>query len=111
MTDRTKLINEINEAIDHREWDKSADYEVLRTIFEYVSAPEYDWRRLDEAFGGRSEIYYVTTYYSKKLQKTVIFNEDDWACWDSVEEFADWIIDTNKKIREFENKIPEGSSK
>jgi len=54
-------------------------------------------------FGG-TDYWLQTEYYSKKLQKTIIWSHDT-GSFDDIEEVADFIINTTKEIRAFEKKL------
>ena len=58
-----------------------------------------------EVRGNDCDFWLQVEYYSKKLNKTIIFDYDFIDKFDGVDEFVDVYLATHKAIEEFEEKI------
>ena len=107
MTDRETLIEQVQQYLkdtyNTTEWDKNCEYEYISDILRYVDGVDFFWERQQDRYFGD---YYAITYCSK-IGKTITLDNDADRGWDTLEEFADWIVDTNKKIKELEDRLPQ----
>ena len=49
--------------------------------------------------------YYATTYYCKKLDKTLIWEYDPQVSFENFDEFVRFLVRTTQEIKSFEDKI------
>lgn len=111
MTDREKIVEEIQvyfDLYDGKKWETSTDYETIHSFLAVLNL-NFGWQKIISAdsYDTSFEDYYFITYFSKKIGKKIIFNQNAKSCWDTAEQFADWIVKTEQEVLEFENSLQE----
>ena len=108
MLDKIKIKKEIlklvkNDDIGDGDWEDNTN--INQTSHELDGAGIALFQFEERGSSEGSDWWTQTEYYSKKLNKTIIWNYDATDSWESLDDFVDYIYDVNKEITEFEERI------